>query len=169
MKVETRLSGLDGVLDLLNKLPPEVVSKRGGPVRRALRKGALRILEQAQTNIRASIAQAGKTGITDTTGLTAQSVVARRRRLDRIKGERYVVTVAGKPHPGGGRYRRRPIRTNDIAFFLEYGTSKQPATPWLRPAFASRAQDAVQTVETELVRDLERIVAKLARQNRSAP
>jgi hypothetical protein len=33
MAVDLKVTGIDGVLDLLRKLPPEVVSKRGGPVK----------------------------------------------------------------------------------------------------------------------------------------
>ena len=38
MKVEFKLQGVDGVLATLQSLPAEVVSKRGGPVKAALRK-----------------------------------------------------------------------------------------------------------------------------------
>ena len=169
-----KLEGLDGVLDLLKSLPPEVVSKRGGPVRSSLRKGALVIQRQAQANVSAAIAQPGKTGITDSTGFTAKNVVAKRSRLTQIKGERYVVTVRSVPHPSGRLYVRAKrksassqiVKTNDIAFFLEVGTATQPATPWLRPAFESKAEEAIRTTERELLAGIDRIVKKLARGRR---
>ena len=96
MKVEVSMEGLEGVLDTLKRLPPEVVSKRGGPVRRALAKGAKLIRDNARTALQRSIDAAGKTGITETTGFTAGNVIMKRRRLDYINGERYVVTVRPK-------------------------------------------------------------------------
>jgi HK97 gp10 family phage protein len=162
--VTVKLTGLDGVLDMLSKLPPEVVSKRGGPVLRALRKGARVIVAQAKTNFRSAVQQAGKTGITDSTGFTEKQITTRRRQPPGgVRGEKVVVTVRSVPHPSGHVFRNRPIRSNDIAFIMEAGTAKQPPTPWLRPAFAAKAEQAITTTETALVQDLDRIVRKLGR------
>ena len=90
----------------------------------------------------------------------------KRRRLDYINGERYVVAVRPKKHPSGNKYRKRTIQTNDIAFIMEQGSAKHPALPWLRPTFAARAAEAIRLIETTLVADVERIVKKLAAQNR---
>ena len=181
MKVEVNMTGLDGVLDTLKSLPPEVVSKRGGPVRRALAKAGRLIRDQARANLTAAIALPGKSGVTDSTGFTERQVILKRRPLERFKGERYIVTVKPALHPSGRLYAKsrsykrtrknkmtkdRLLKANDIAFMLEAGTAKQPATPWLRPAFAARAGEAVQKFETELLRDIERIVKKLAAKNR---
>jgi len=51
MKVEVQLEGLQGVLETLKALPSELVSRNGGPVRSALRKGALVIFKQANSNL----------------------------------------------------------------------------------------------------------------------
>lgn len=74
MKVEVKLSGVDGVLDLLKSLPPEVVSKRGGPVKLALAKGARLIRDAARQNLRAAIAENGD----ESTGLLLQNVISSR-------------------------------------------------------------------------------------------
>lgn len=180
MKAELRLLGLDAVLATLKSLPPEIVSKRGGPARAALRKGAVVIQKRAKENFRMAVALPGKSGVTQSTGFTEKQIVIRRKRLPAGEnGEMYVVTVSAKLHPEGGALRRksradpnskrksrggpaaRPIQANDIAFMMEYGTSKQPATPWLRPAFAEKAPEAIATVERELVRGIDRIVRKL--------
>ena len=42
-RVEFNLTGADNVLDMLRQMPDEVVSKRGGPVKTWLRKGAKRL------------------------------------------------------------------------------------------------------------------------------
>jgi hypothetical protein len=46
-----KLHGFDGAYELLRSLPAEVVSKRGGPVKTGLRKGALVIHRQALANL----------------------------------------------------------------------------------------------------------------------
>jgi hypothetical protein len=55
MKVELQLTGLNGVLETLRSLPPEMVSKRGGVALRALRKGANLIRNQAKANLSSSM------------------------------------------------------------------------------------------------------------------
>lgn len=181
--VKLNLTGLDGVLNLLKSLPPELVSKRGGPVLAALRRGALVIRNQARANFAVAVAQPGLTGITDTTGFTEKQIVIKRRNPPTgVNGEKLVITVNPKPHPGGRLYKRksravegkrktkgptaRAIRANDIAFIMEVGTSKQPATPWLRPAFQAKAEESIRTIESELVKGVDRVVKKLASQNK---
>jgi len=167
VKMDVRLEGLDGVLDTLRKLPPELVSRRGGPVLASLRKGARVLVKQSKDNFRAAVAMPGRTGITDTTGFTEKQIVSKRRRMPGgQKGERVVVTVNPKPHPTSkGKYRGRTIRANDIAFIMEVGSSAQPPTPWLRPAFAAKGEQAMRTIESDLAKRVDRIVKKLAKQN----
>lgn len=181
MKVEVNMSGLDGVLETLESIPREIASKRGGPVRRALAKAAILIRDQAKSNFRAAVALPGKSGVTDSTGFTEERIIVKRRQLNKAKGERYIVTVKSALHPSGRLYSKSrlykrtkknkmtkdiALTSNDIAFMMENGTAKQPATPWLRPAFAARAGEAIRTFETELLRDIQRIVKKLAAKNR---
>lgn len=162
---ETKMTGLDGVLELLQKLPAEVVSKRGGPVRRAVRKGAVLIREEAKAQMIARGNSPGKTEINYATGFTAGHIIIKRTKLTKIKGERFVVTVRPAVHPGGRKFRGKPLKANDVAFMLEAGTSKQPAEPWLRPAFAIKREEAAQLMVTELRTSLDRIVKKLAKRN----
>lgn len=182
--VEMKLTGIDGVLETLKRLPPEVVSKRGGPVRAALRKGAMVIVKQARSNFRDAVDLPGKTGITDSTGFTEKQIVAKRKRPPPgVNGGKYIVTVNYVDHPSGLLSRRKsraaagskrkarkrtpkPIKANDIAFIMEVGSSKQPATPWLRPAFNAKAAEAINVIQTELLRRVNLIVAKLAAQNK---
>lgn len=161
MKIDMKLDGLDGVLDALQKLPPEVVSKNGGVVRKALRKGAVVLVKEARSRFSAAVQSVGKSGITDTTGFTERQIIAKRGKFKSGQGERQVITVRGVPHPNGNTFRGRALQANDIAFLMEAGSAKQPATPWLRPAFASKAQEAIQTVETELPKEIGKVAAKL--------
>ena len=160
-----RLQGLDGVLEMLQKLPPELVSKRGGPIRAALRRGAAVFVKAGRANLQAAINDPGKSGITDTTGFTAKNVIARSRKPpEGIKGEAYVVTVRYLPHATSkGIFRKRRIKVNDIAFIMEAGTAKQPATPWLRPAFLNNAERVIAQIEIDTVRSVERIAQRYLR------
>jgi len=58
----------------------------------------------------------------------------------------------------------KAVTTLKTAQLLEYGSSKQPAEPWIRPAFQSKAAEAIRTVETELVAAIDRIATKLMKQ-----
>lgn len=164
MKVDVDIKGLDGVLDTLRSLPAEVVSKRGGPVRAALRKGALVIHRAELANLAAVTANATDEGKRESTGFLAKNVVVTRgKEPTGSKGERYLVRVRRKRYPGR---TGKGVSTLATAQLLEYGSSKQPAEPWIRPAFESRAREAIQTVERELLAGIDRIVRKLAAKNK---
>jgi len=183
MKVDVKLEGLDGVLKTLQSLPPEVVSKRGGPVRLSLAKGARVLRNEAQKNLRTSIEAPGKTKITNRTGFTEKNVVAMRKDPPvGMKGERFIVTVRPVNHPSARRVKRtsrrsakskrkvrarkeRQVQANDIAFMFEFGTSQQEPLPWLKPAFLSKASESIEVVRTDLISRVDRIVRKLAAQN----
>lgn len=163
MRFELKLTGVDGVLEMLRRLPPEVVSRNGGVVRSALRKGAVVILKQAQANLRQSTANEPSyaTGF-----LLSNLVVTRGKAPSSGKGERQLVRVRRKNYPGreGRSVGNKATTTLKAAQLLEYGSSQQPAEPWLRPAFAARAEEAIRTVEVELVRGVDRAVKKLSKQ-----
>lgn len=161
MKVEVKMAGLDGVLDTLHKLPAEVVSKRGGPVRAALRKGAMVIHRQAKENLMAATAGAKSEEARQNTGLLEKNlVVTRGKKPVGSNGERYLVRVRRKAYPGR---KGEAVTTRKTAALLEYGSSKQPPEPWLRPAFEMQKQQALDTVEAELHKSIERIVKRLAK------
>lgn len=156
-----QIKGLDGVLDLLKKLPAEVVSKNGGPVKAALRKGAKVIQEPAKTNLRAVTTNATTAEKRQNTKLLEDNVVVTRGKAPSDgKGERYLVRVRRKRYP---RTSGEPVTTLKTAQLLEYGSSKQPAEPWLRPAFKSNAQKAIQVTSDELVKGVNRVVKKLSK------
>lgn len=161
MKVDVNITGLDGVLDLLKSLPPEIVSKRGGPVKSALRKAALVIQKQAKLNLQAQINGTNAEGEHYSTGLLMQNVIVSRGKAPTDgKGERYLVRVKRKTYPDR---HGKPVTTLKTAQIKEYGSSKQPATPWIRPAFEAKAAEAIKTAEMELVKTLDKIVNKLKR------
>ena len=155
-----RLTGLDGVYGMLRSLPAEVVSKSGGPAKTALRKGARVILAAEKANLRAVTSNATKEG-SETTGLLAKNlVVTRGKAPSEGKGERYLVRVKRKAYVRKGKQ----VTTLKSAQLLEYGSSQQPAEPWIRPAFLSKAEEAIRTIERELVDGIDRIASRLMRQ-----
>lgn len=158
MKVEMTLTGVDHIIDLLRSLPAEVVSKRGGPVKLALAKGARLIRDEAKRNLQQAIAENGD----ESTGLLLDNVVASRgKAIHGSKGERYLVRVRRKSYPDR---TGKPVTTHKTANLLEYGSSSQPATPWLRPAVQAKGGEAINVITSDLVSRLDRVVKKLAKQ-----
>lgn len=161
MKVEMNISGIDGVLATLRSLPAEIVSKRGGPVKLALAKGARYMRDRAKENLRAAIAQ-GPT--TRSTGELEKRIIATRGKAPfGGKGERYLVRVKKGDYINADGVRTNPRMTANL---LEYGSSKQPATPWLRPVIPAHGEKVVNIVVTDLKARIDKAVAKLAATNK---
>lgn len=151
--IELKVTGLDGVLDTLKALPAEVVSKRGGPVKLALAKGARMLRDAAKQRLEQVIAQDGS----DTTGATAANLIASRGKYAG-RGEKYLVRMRAKSYINAKGGKTTTSRTGNL---LEYGSKHQAATPWLRPAAEANAQRIVDTVNADLVRRVNLIVRKL--------
>lgn len=161
--MELKVTGIDGVLDLLKKLPPEVVSKNGGPVRSALRKGAKVIQAQEKANLQAVISRTDDIHERQSTGLLMENLIVSRGKAPLgSKGERFLVRIKRKIYPRPNN-EGGDTTTLKVARLLEYGSSKQPPRPWIRPAAAAKAQEAVNVITSDLVNRLNRIVKKLAR------
>lgn len=159
MKVEMNITGIDGVLKTLQSLPPEMVSKRGGVVKLSLAKGSRFLRDAAKQNLAAQIAKNGD----ESTGLLMQNIIASRgKKPNDSNGERYLVRVKNKSYPQSGS---KPVTTLKTANLLEYGSEHQPATPWLRPAFASKARETINLITEDLVGRLDKLINKLAKEN----
>lgn len=161
MKVELKLTGMDDVLDMLKSLPVEVVSKRGGPVKAALRKGAAVIQKEEIKNLHFVTSNATASEKKESTGLLAKNIIVSRGKPPTGgKGERYLVRVKRKTYQRKGG---KAVTTLKTAQILEYGSEKQTAEPWIRPAVLSKAVEAIHTVEIELLNGIDRIVKKLSK------
>jgi HK97 gp10 family phage protein len=157
-----KITGLDGVLETLKSMPPEIVSKSGGPVKLALKKGAGVIWKQAYANLQTVTSNTDDEGKTYSTGLLMQNlVVTRGKQIFGAKGERYLVRVRRKSYARKGK----PVTTQSTGQRLEYGTSKQPAEPWLRPAFESKKQEAIDVTVTDLKDRIDKVANKLLKTN----
>ena len=183
MKIDFKVTGLDDALDLLRSLPPEVVSKRGGPVGSALRAGAVVLRDEARAQVRRVVLEPNKDGKpTRSTGALEKSITVTRSSKGAFArsgtGEKFIVWVkrgAVKKYVNNVKNRRsgraswtsaKTYTTEGPTFygrFLEYGTKKMREHQWLRPAFASKRQQAVDTITSTLVRRLDMVVKRLSK------
>lgn len=159
MKIEMKLSGMDGVLATLRALPAEVASKNGGPVKGALAKGA-RFFRDAE---RANLQQVLEPG-DESTGLLAENIVASRGKAPTSsKGERYLVRVRRKTYSGR---EGEVVTTHKAANLKEYGSSKQPAKSFIRRTVHEQGEATIKVITTDLAKRLARLVNKLATANK---
>lgn len=159
MKVEVQIHGIDGVLATLQALPSEVVSKRGGPVKLALAKGARLLRDQAKENFRRSMAVNGA----DSTDTTMNNIVATRGKAPvGTKGERQLVRIRRKAFINAHGARTTARRAAQL---MEYGSATQPAIPWLRPAVQRRGTQIIDVITEDLLKRLDQITKRLAAQN----
>lgn len=160
MNVDFKISGIDGVIRTLQSLPPEIVSNRGGPVKLSLAKGARFLRDQERAALRAVIAINGD----ESTGLLVDSIIASRGKAPTSgKGERYLVRIKRKSYPNR---EGATVTTLQTANLMEWGSRHQPATPFIRPTVQTYAQQTINIVVTDLNGRLDKIIMKLASQNR---
>lgn len=159
MTKDTRtLHGLDDVLAKLKALPPEIVSKRGGPVAAALRKGGNVIQKEAKANIRKVTQDTEASGYAST-GTLEKAVVVRRDPNPKRAGanERYRVLISRK------KYEGRDTKAVATGRYLEFGTEHQKAEPWMTPAFMSSKERALTTIVDELNKGIDRAIKKVSK------
>lgn len=157
-----RIQGLQGVLEQLKALPPEIVSKAGGPVKFALRAAANLLRDEAKRNVRRIIDTPNVGGDDNSTGLLLLSIVSGRGKAPPgLKGERFSVRIrAGQRYPSN---RGKDLTAAQIGRQLEYGTEHREPMPWLRPAFDAKKHEALQVFSTEMRKRTEAAIKKAER------
>lgn len=119
-------------LERVLKLLPKQI--RGAVLQRSVMAGATPIRKAAKANApRAS-------------GALANSIVARK---DKTAGASAAVKIG-------------PTRKRFYGLFAEFGTSTQPAKPWLRPAFETTKGEALNRIGKALGRNIEKAAIRLA-------
>lgn len=157
MKIDVKLEGVEGILKTLSSLPPEVVSKRGGPVKLALAKGARLIRNEVKKNLNAIVSD-------ESTGLLQKNIISSRgKKPFAVKGERYIVRVKRRVYTDR---QGKPVTTLKTANILEYGSEKQRAQPFIRPAATAKAGQAISTITTDLKKRIDKVTKDLARRNK---
>jgi HK97 gp10 family phage protein len=163
MAKELSIRGLDGLLESLLELPKEV---RGKPLQTGMRKGGNLIRDEAASRVaRAS-------------GFLSQQIVVRRANAKNrrkagvgVGGEYYTVGVrTGRKVKYSNTRRNRRLRRvgkvyeqNGWAYywrFLEFGTKKLTAKPFLTPAAEAKGPEAAQVIVDETWRAIDRILKK---------
>ncbi len=155
--VTVKLEGIEAVRRTLQELPQAITGKNGGPARRALRRG-MAVMRKAA---RANLALHKDTGLLQ----KALTVSVIRRLPSGFKGEGVRLRVRRVIYPNKFVKGGTKLATNDTAWWLEYGSSKQPATPWLLPAYNAMALPSVRKAEDSLVADIDKIAADLLRRS----
>lgn len=169
MKSEVKVHGLAETLARLKGLPTELSGKNGGPIRKGLFQAAKVIQEEAERRV------------VKVTGRIERNIIKLRDRNPRsAEGsptELYHVGVRGGGKHGAKvrqRERRKVFamggsvkQANQAAagaekdawywWFVENGTSKMPARPFLRPAFDSKKEEAVKRFVEVVDKDIKRL------------
>lgn len=154
---DIRIEGLDDVLAALKALP-DSITKNAAPF--AMRKGANVIAKEAKARARV------RTG-----NLQKRIAVRKRKRRPPGVALAYSVGVLGGASATYGNTkgnRRKGIvgqkyQKESTAYywrFLEFGTEKLAAKPFLRPAFDSKAEEAVKAIADGFRTGLTRAVTK---------
>lgn len=166
MQVKFSVLGIDEVLNVLMQLPPEVVSKRGGPVKTAVFKAARHVRDEERITLQRSLDIRREKGLS--TGLLMKNVVMRRSKsLLQGKGERYVVKISRKNYPRkDNTLTGSKPSTLKSAHIMEYGSEKQLATPFIIPAFNRSNVRAFQIMVNELDIGIAKIIKRLNRKPR---
>lgn len=142
MAVQTvHIQGLEDILRTLNSLPSEVVSRRGGPVRVALRKAAVVVQKEYQANIE-RIAVEGESN--ESTGTLKKAAIVSRKKPGNFKGERFWLRIKrGAKNPDG-------VTANTYGGVLEFGDKRIPAKAPMRRAWEVKKGEALNTFMREM-------------------
>lgn len=133
-KITFSIRGAREMEHLLKQLGPNVASRVGD---QALRAGAKPIIEEAKRRVRVRTGELRDSITTDTA---------------RGKQQSQRTVLIGFLPPASRR-----------AHFEEYGTAKQAAHPFMRPALDEKAGDALDEMGKVLARGIEREAKKLAK------
>jgi hypothetical protein len=149
------IKGADEIQRLLKNLPVEVVSKRGGPVKLALAKGARFIRDREREALRSVLVEGDQS-----TGLLEENIIASRGKPPSGgNGERYLVRVKRKMYPGRKGQRVSTLKSAQIK---EYGSSKQASAAVSRRTVRTHGGQAITIIVEDLKARLDRVVKKLA-------
>lgn len=149
MAEKFRVKGLRKALETMERLPDHVAPKGGGPVMRALFRASLEWKKQMESNA-AQLGPGKKNSRTGSVRLKDSIVRIRDREPER---EGYVARVFVTPD----------IRKAWWAPFVELGTNKQGAQPFMRPVLDQAGQKPVRIFADTLSRSIEGIVAELSK------
>ena len=153
MDVQVKVEGLDDIVRKLGLLPDRVGNRA---LRRALRKGANVIRDNARVNARALDDNLSREAIYK--NIVTQGMGRRREKATGGVGMR--VGVLGGAKKGGGG-AGNPGGDTFYWRFLEFGTSNMKARPFMRQAIAQGADKAFAVTVADMEVQLDKELAKL--------
>lgn len=151
------VKGLKQTVAALRRLPTELSGKNGGPVRSSLFQSAKLMRDEAKQKAPVD------------SGNLKQNIILVRDRNPRAKGqsEIYYVTVRKGKRLRIGRtsFNRQSGRLAGAyyAHFVEFGTEKQTAQPFMRPAFEAQKREAVKVFGDTLRKRVDAAARKAAK------
>lgn len=148
VKVSVDVLGLRELEKALKSLGSEVAGKNGGLVRTALMAAALPVLRSAQVYAEAS---------RDTGKLAEALTRSRQSKVDPDIDANEAVDV--------GLFSRGKGKKVFYGKFLEFGTSRQPAQPFLRQALESNVKESTDIFRKKLATGIERVAKKIGNKN----
>lgn len=146
MEFKFEIKGLRELEAGLAEIPAAV---RGKTLEAALMRAAKPILDEARS--RAPVRQGGAKRMGKGSKVRMPGFLRASLRRARKRGSDASATVQIGPH-------RRAF----YGMFQELGTSRQAARPFLRPAFESKAQDALQLLRTSLASEILKTAQRIA-------
>lgn len=156
------LKGVDELVERLKTISRETQTKSG---RRALSKGAVVIRKQAREN-------ASRLDDPDTKNAIWRNIAIRwagkryRRSNKRELGYRVGVLGGARDYSAYGEIKTSSPNPGGDTFywrFLEFGTSKMRARPFMRPAMDQSGKEAGETFMREFDKELTKMLAKGAK------
>lgn len=141
-----QLSGFKELASALRELPQKVARNA---LRSAVNAGATQIRKQARLNAPVD------------SGLLKKNIYQKQSRS--ASGPEKQTVVVGVR---SGRVRNKDGSKKELPYywrFMEFGTSKMPAAPFLRPAFDTQKDAAIQAIADKLDERIQKYAVELAR------
>ena len=146
IQITTTVHGLKELEAALKDLGSEVAGKNGGLVRTALMGAALPVLRTAQSMVPR-----------DTGALHDAITRSRQKNVDPELHANEAIDV--------GLFSRGKGKRVFHGEFVEFGTSRMPARPFLRPALESNINESVGLFRKKLAMGIERVAKKIGNAN----
>lgn len=148
MAAEFKIQGLDGVLAKMREVTAQVTLKA---VRGSASKAMRVVRDAARANARRIDDPQSAADI-------AKNIAVSTKVYPRLGEVRSRVGVRGGARPDSSR-NPDPKNTGHWRF-IEFGTSEQPARPFMRPALENNVDKVVQTFVQDLNTNIDRVAAK---------
>jgi len=154
-------ASIKGVLNAIEKLPKELQRSAEKAV---LRSGGKPILSAVRGNLSGSPVKVRTGTLKKSMGLTVRAsksgwVEARVGTRDGSKSK-YPKGTTGRRTKGR---KGKPIYAEEVAWYMEQGTSKMPAKPFIRPALDSSGSEVIAAMTSGIDKHLTKVAARLAK------